>query len=36
MKKYLIAAALIVGFSAPVLALETNFHHVRQHDQKIA
>ena len=25
MKKYLIAAALIVGFSAPVLAVETNF-----------
>ena len=25
MKKYLIAAALIVSFSAPVLAVETNF-----------
>ena len=25
MKKYLVAAALIVSFSAPVLALETNF-----------
>jgi len=25
MKKYLVAAALIVSFSAPVLAVETNF-----------
>ena len=25
MKKYLIVAALIVGFSTPVLAVETNF-----------
>jgi hypothetical protein len=25
MKKYLIAAALIISFSAPVLAVETNF-----------
>ena len=35
MKKYLIAAALIVSFSVPCYGGRDQLHHVRQHDQKM-